>query len=310
MQYSFLEDSSLQSSNYDSLGRYLNWVARFKIPSKLEEQELLRKIKSGNREARDKFIKSNLRLVISIAKKIRKNCQCNVPLIDIIQYGNEGLIEATNRYNLNKLDSKTKRPYRFTTYAAWWIKQKIFRGLIDNEAHIRIPVHMSEKINKYHKIRDKLKVKYSFEPPTKTIAKYMKVSEEKIKEIKKYESLINIISLESRVYHGEDGELLLKDVLEDKNSIVPYRRHVFDYLREYVLNTLKEMTKAHKRNRKVSKRDIEIFIFKTGLNNGCMQRTLKEVGEKYKLSRERIRQITDKVRKELEKKIPKSYFFS
>ncbi|MGM0470729.1 MAG: sigma-70 family RNA polymerase sigma factor [Bacillota bacterium] len=243
--------------------------------SKKEEAELARKAQDGDQRAREELIEHNLRLVVNIAKKYQGK---GMELEDLIQEGNLGLMKAIDKFDPDK-------GYKFSTYATWWIKQGITRALPEAKT-IRIPVHIWEKTTKIFKAKDKLYNELNREPTSEEIAEEVGIKEEKVKEIIRITSDQNLASLNNLV--GEDkstelGELIADDGIDDPIKNVNER-----FLQEDLEEVLSDL----------SNREAEIIRLRYGLNDG-LPKTLREVADKFDLSRERIRQIQEKALRRL-----------
>jgi len=250
----------------DSIKLYLRAIKDIALLTPEEEISLARKIKKGNSRARKKMIQSNLRLVINIAKRYAK---LGVPMMDLIEEGNLGLIKAVKKYNPNK-------GYRFSTYAAWWIKQYITRAIANQGKTIRIPVYMTEIINRWKRITEQLTQKYGRRPKTKEVAKKMKLAMRKVREIS--EIATKISSLDAPI--GDDGTGQFMDLIEDESSISPMDNVTETLRRERIDGLLKRMNEREKR----------ILDLRFGLTNGVTH-TLGETAKVFGITRERVRQI-------------------
>ena len=249
----------------DLLQSYLKDIGRIKLLKTEEELELGRKTALGDKEAKKKLIRANLRLVVSIAKKFTGQ---GVLFLDLVQEGSLGLIRAAERYDY-------KRGFKFSTYATWWIKQTIIRAIANNSKTIRIPVHMAEKIRTYKKVSNYLTKKFDREPTLEEIAKEMKISTKKVRNI------INAmqkdpVSLETPITEN----LTLSDYLEDENSEFPEKRIQKFFLKRDIGKFLQEL----------SDREQKILIERFGIN-GEKPITLEQLGKETGFSKERIRQI-------------------
>lgn len=240
-------------------------------------EEALWNINEGERikdEAKKEIIAANLRLVVSIA---RKYINCGLPFLDLIQEGNIGLMTAVDRFEY-------RRGYKFSTYAHWWIRQAITRAISDQSRTIRVPVHMVEIINKLNKVTRELVREKGKEPTAEEIANKMDLSPKKVQKIRKIAQLP--LSLETPI--GEDEGTHLGDFIEDKDMISPLDEFIQNNLREHI----EEALKTH------SERESSIIKMRFGLGDGN-EHTLEEVGNQYKVTRERIRQIQEKAIRKL-----------
>ncbi|WP_027340521.1 sigma-70 family RNA polymerase sigma factor [Halonatronum saccharophilum] len=252
----------------DGINLYLNQSAH-ELLSAREEQELAKRIDEGDNEAKQLLIKANLRLVISIAKKYLGQ---GLDFLDLIQEGNLGLIQAIKKFDYTK-------GYRFSTYATWWIKQKINRALADKSRAIRIPAHIWEMINKYVQSFNILSVQLGREPTIEEMAEELDMLEDKIIMIR--ELIQEPASLDSPV--SEEDDFHLSDVIEDVSTLTPDQMAYNMILKEELENILNTLSPREKR----------VLQLRFGLLDG-RERTLREIGQDYDLSRERIRQIEKK----------------
>ena len=256
----------------DSVQMYLREIGKTPLLSPQEEIKLAKKIEKGDQESRQKLTQANLRLVVSIAKRYVGRAR-NLNLLDLIQEGNIGLFKAVEKFDYHK-------GYKFSTYATWWIRQAITRALADQGRTIRIPVHMVETLTRYNQIRRQLQQNLGREPLAEEVAEEMKESVEKIRQIMKISQ--ETISLESPVSHN-DEESSLGDFVEDKKNISPSQVAGRKLLRRRLKAVLKDL----------SPREQRILEMRFGLKNGSTH-TLEEVGQKFGVTRERIRQIEGK----------------
>jgi len=256
----------------DSVQMYLKEIGKTELLSSEEEIELAKRIEKGDEEAREKLIKSNLRLVVSIAKRYVGRSR-NLTLLDLIQEGNIGLFRAADKFDYH-------RGYKFSTYATWWIRQAITRALADQSRTIRIPVHMVETISKYTQVKRRLLQDLGREPMAEEIAAEMGVEVEKVRYIQKISQ--DTVSLESPV--GEDEEdSTLGEFIEDEKSIAPSQTAARRLLRDWLIQILDDL----------SPRERKILDMRFGLTDGITH-TLEEVGKEFRVTRERIRQIEAK----------------
>ena len=234
-----------------------------------ELEDLKMQVKRAKR-ARERLVNSNLRLVVSIAKKYISR---GLDFLDLIQEGSLGLIKSVDKYELEK-------GYKFSTYATWWIRQAITRAIADKARTIRIPVHMVENINKYYKCTRDLTGKLGRIPTIEEIAEEMHMSEDKILQIQKIAQ--EPVSLESPV--GEEEDSTLGDFIPDTSAEDPYR-YTFQKQKEAALDEALST---------LSDREERVLRLRYGLTEDGRERTLEEVGEEFDLTRERIRQIQAK----------------
>jgi len=226
-------------------------------------------------ESEKHLIEANLRLVVSIAKKhIRRG---GMPLLDLLQEGNMGLIRAVEKFDYH-------RGYKFSTYATWWIRQGISRAIADQSRTIRIPVHMIETINKLLKVSHRLSQEYCREPTAKEIGDELEISSDKVREIIKVSQIP--ISLETPV--GEEGDAQLSDFIENQNALLPPDAASRQLLKEQIEDVLSS----------INPRERLVLQLRFGLEDG-RSRTLEEVGKEFNVTRERIRQIEAKAIRKL-----------
>ena len=239
-----------------------------------EDIEKLVKQVEEAKSAREKLVNSNLRLVVSIAKKYT---QRGLQFLDLIQEGNMGLMKAVDKFDYNK-------GFKFSTYATWWIRQAITRAVADQARTIRIPVHMVETINKLVRVQRQLVQKLSREPSPEEVAEAMGIDVDKVQQIQKIAQ--EPISLESPV--GEEEDSSLGDFVPDPQAIDPYEYTTKVKLNEEVENVLTTLTDREER----------VLKLRFGLVDG-RARTLEEVGKEFGVTRERIRQIEAKALRKL-----------
>ena len=261
-------------SQYDSIQMYLREIGKYPLLNAQEERDLAKRIVDGEAEARNLLARANLRLVVSIAKKYVGRSP-DLTLLDLIQEGNLGLFKAVDKFDYTK-------GYKFSTYATWWIRQAITRALADQSRTIRIPVHMVETIAKYKQVARRLSQDLGRDPLAEEIALEMGVDVDKIYQIEKIDQ--DTVSLESPVGDAdEDGRSVLGDFIKDDKILSPdqevARRILADQLREIL--------------EELSPKEREILKLRHGLEDGIYH-TLEEVGKKFGVTRERIRQIEAK----------------
>ncbi|MBU1113298.1 MAG: sigma-70 family RNA polymerase sigma factor [Candidatus Omnitrophica bacterium] len=260
----------------EAIKAYLERIKSLPLLKKTEEIDLIKKAKQGDRQARRKIINCNLKLVVNIAKHYS---HLNLSLMDLIAEGNIGLMRAIDKFD-------TYRGYRFSTYAAWWIRQAITRALIDQGKTIRIPVYMSELMSKYRKISEQLRQKNSREPQREEIAKRLKLPTEKIAEIELWSQKKS--SLEAPV--GSEGESQLGDFIEGSEQSDTETSVEKVFTRERV----KQLLNA------IGEREKSVLDLRFGITDG-RPHTLAEVADSLKVSRERVRQIEQEALKKLRK---------
>ena len=256
----------------DPVRMYLKEIGKVPLLTAEEELEIAQRMAAG--EARKKLSESNLRLVVSIAKRyVGRGMQ----FLDLIQEGNLGLIKAVEKFDYSK-------GYKFSTYATWWIRQAITRAIADQARTIRIPVHMVETINKLIRVSRQLLQEYGREPTPEEIAREMGVSEEKVREITKIAQ--EPVSLETPI--GEEEDSHLGDFIPDDDIPAPAEAAAFTMLKEQLTDVLDTLTP----------REEKVLRLRFGLDDG-RARTLEEVGKEFNVTRERIRQIEAKALRKL-----------
>jgi RNA polymerase primary sigma factor len=250
----------------DAVQMYLDEIGKTPLLTKAQETYLARRIERGDRRAKAHLTKANLRLVVSIAKKYAGR---GVSLLDLIQEGNIGLMRAVEKFDYRK-------GFKFSTYATWWIRQAVTRAIADKGRTIRVPVHMVEKINKYYRVQRGLGAQLNRDPTDEEVASIMEVDAEEIVRIRRVSR--RSISLETPV--GEDHSSELGDFIADEESESPHdlakSSHMQTLMRE-ALGSLPE-------------RERMVLEYRFGLTGG-QPKTLEEVGERFDVTRERIRQI-------------------
>jgi RNA polymerase primary sigma factor len=258
----------------DPVRIYLKEIGRVALLKAEEEVALAKAIEAGDEEARHHLAEANLRLVVSIAKKYMGR---GLSLLDLIQEGNLGLLRAVEKFDYH-------RGYKFSTYAHWWIRQAITRGLADKARTIRIPVHTSELINRLGRVSRRLLQELGREPTDEENADEMALTPEKVREIVKFSQAP--VSLETPIGHEEDSHL--GDFVEDREATSPVDAAVLSMLRVEVEDSLDALTARERR----------VLQLRFGLFD-AHERTLEEVGQRLGLTRERIRQIEAKALRKL-----------
>jgi RNA polymerase primary sigma factor len=261
------------STNYDSIQIYLREIGQYPLLTAAEERELAKRIEKGDAEARNILARSNLRLVVSIAKKYVGRSP-DLTLLDLIQEGNLGLFRAVDKFDW-------KKGYKFSTYATWWIRQAITRALADQSRTIRIPVHMVETIAKYKQISRRLSQALGRDPQPEEIAIEMGVEPEKIYQIEKINQ--DTLSLENPIGSDDDERSTLGDFIPDDKIPSPVQESSERILGEQVRAILDDL----------SPKERKILEMRHGLMDGVYH-TLEEVGKEFGVTRERIRQIEAK----------------
>ena len=261
------------STGYDSIQIYLREIGQYPLLTAAEERELAKRIEKGDAEARNILARSNLRLVVSIAKKYVGRSP-DLTLLDLIQEGNLGLFRAVDKFDW-------KKGYKFSTYATWWIRQAITRALADQSRTIRIPVHMVETIAKYKQISRRLSQVLGRDPQAEEIAVEMGVEPEKIYQIEKINQ--DTLSLENPVGSDDDEKSTLGDFIPDDKIPSPVQESSERILAEQVRLILGDL----------SPKERKILEMRHGLMDGIYH-TLEEVWREFGVTRERIRQIEAK----------------
>lgn len=261
------------SGGYDSIQIYLREIGQYPLLTASEERELAKRIEKGDDEARNILARSNLRLVVSIAKKYVGRSP-DLTLLDLIQEGNLGLFRAVDKFDWNK-------GFKFSTYATWWIRQAITRALADQSRTIRIPVHMVETIAKYKQVSRRLSQVLGRDPQPEEIAVEMGVEVDKIYQIEKINQ--DTLSLENPVGSDDDEKTTLGDFIADDKIPSPIQESSERILGEQIREVLDEL----------SPKERKILELRHGLVDGIYH-TLEEVGKEFGVTRERIRQIEAK----------------
>ena len=264
----------------DPVRRYLNQIGEMPILTREQEVDLAQKIERADEQAKKKMVEANLRLVVSVARRYQGR---GMPLPDLIQAGNLGLIRAVEHFDW-------RRGYKFSTYATWWIRQAILRALDDTARTIRLPVHMKEALSKLVRASRKLRQELGREPTTEEVASELNLTVERVREM--YDITRRPISLDIPV--GDEGETRLSDFIEDRSGSEPVDTISAEDLRAQLQDILETL----------SPREREVLTLRFGLEDG-RPHTLEEVGQKFGVTRERIRQIESKALRKLRHPIRK-----
>ena len=263
----------------DSVRLYLREIGKIPLLSAEEEMDLARRIVEGDKKAKDKMAESNMRLVVSIAKRYSGR---GLDFLDLIQEGNTGLLRAVEKFDPDK-------GFKFSTYATWWIRQAITRAIADQARTIRIPVHMVETINKLLRTQRRMTQELNREPTIEELSKELDMEPEKIEYVIKIKQ--DISSLDAGVGRdGEDDDSVLQDFIVDEDTVSPEDSASNQLLKEQVQEILSSL----------SDREQKIVRMRFGLDNG-KNHTLEEVGQEFAVTRERIRQIEAKALAKLRK---------
>jgi RNA polymerase primary sigma factor len=264
-------DFELENETPDAVQLYLKEIGKTPLLTKDEEKDLAKRSEKGDEEARQKLMKANLRLVVSIAKRY-VNRTPNLSILDLIQEGNIGLSKAVEKFDY-------RRGFKFSTYATWWIRQAITRALADQSRTIRIPVHMVETISKYAQVRRQLIQELGRDPLPEEIAAEMGMDVEKVQHIQKISQ--EVLSIEQSV--GDEDDSTLSDFIPDEKNLSPDQNVNRALLRDVIKDILTDLTE----------REQKILSMRFGLEDG-VSHTLEEVGKVFGVTRERIRQIEAK----------------
>lgn len=257
------------AEEFNSLKQFFKEMNEAELLSPEEEKELCEEIKKGNIAAKKKLVESNLRLVVSVAKHYQN---CGLSFEDLIQEGSIGLMKAADKFDLSK-------GFRFSTFAPWWIRQSISRAIADQGRTIRIPVHITENINKVKKSERELLIKLGRNPTDKEIADLLSLDEETVSIARSF--YYDAMSLDTPV--GDDESDTVGDFVEDTHFVNPEIKYMKDSNKDAIKAVLTTL----------SKRECDILTKRFGLDTNKTM-TLEEVGHEYGLTKERIRQIENK----------------
>lgn len=264
------DPTEITFSTTDAVRNYLKRIGMIPLLTPEREAELAERAFNGDPEAKELLVTSNLRLVVSVAKRY---AGFNIPFMDLIQEGNIGLMKAVSKFDYTK-------GFKLSTYATWWIRQAITRSIADNSRNIRIPVHVNEALHKIKKVRRTLSQELGHEPTVEEIAAQIPgMTAEKVVEIE--HASVDTVSLETPI--GEENETSLGDMICDEHTMTPSQYTESIARREQIYNLLNTLTDREK----------EVLIKRFGLD-GSEPMTLEEVGREMNVTRERIRQIEKK----------------
>jgi len=261
----------------DPVKIYLKEIGKVTLLLPEEEIELAQRMQDGDEEAKKRLCESNLRLVVSIAK--RYSGRNGLSFLDLIQEGNLGLLKAVEKFDHTK-------GFRFSTYATWWVRQHITRAIADQARTIRVPVHMTETINKLVRATKNLTQTLGREPTIEELAQEMGVTEEKVVEIRRIQ--MEPLSLEGPMGNDDSDNSRLGDIIEDDTTISPFEATNRILLREQLLAVIDTLTP----------REQKVIRMRYGLDDG-FPKTLEQVGQEFNVTRERIRQIEAKALRKL-----------
>ncbi|MBR3228995.1 RNA polymerase sigma factor RpoD [Candidatus Saccharibacteria bacterium] len=274
-----ITDENVDAFADDSVRLYLREIGKIPLLTPEEEAELAKRIVKGDKKAKDKMVESNMRLVVSIAKRYGGR---GLDFLDLIQEGNTGLLRAVEKFDPDK-------GFKFSTYATWWVRQAITRAIADQARTIRIPVHMVETINKVLRTSRKLTSELNREPTNEEIAKELGLEPEKIDYVMRIKQ--DIASLDASIgREGDDEDSVLGDFVEDEERDSPEESAANQILKEQLSEIISTLTD----------REQKIIRLRFGIGGGRLH-TLEEVGAEFDVTRERIRQIEAKALSKLRK---------
>ena len=262
----------------DTIHLYMREIWKTPLLTREEEIKLASQVRRGNKRAREQMIKANLRLVVKISYDY---ANLGVPLLDLINEGNIGLMKAVERFN-------PKKGAKLSTYAALWIKQSIRRALSNQSKTIRLPVHIVDKVHKLHRAGLKLAETLGREPSTAELARHLGISRAKAAQLRTVG--VNPLSLDAPI--GDDDDNRFSDIIQDEGALTPYELLRAKTMRQEIRQHVKCLTP----------REAEIVTLRFGLD-GQEPRTLEEVGKKFKVTRERVRQIQEAALTKLRRRV-------
>ncbi len=266
--------ASFEEPATDTVRRYLNEIGRIPLLKARDEVRLAKAIERGEGAAKQALITANLRLVVSVAKKYTGH---GLPLIDLIQEGNEGLMRAVEKFDW-------RRGFKFSTYATWWIRQAITRAIAEQSRTIRLPVHTHEKLAKSARVKRDLQLRLGREPTDREVADELGITEAQMIDLAQAAKIP--VSLETPI--GDDGDTEMRDLIPDHDAEEPLAAAAAEMLVEHLQTAL----------HKLDPREQEVLRLRYGLD-GANPLTLEQIGEQFRLTRERIRQIEWKALRKL-----------
>ncbi len=275
MEHSLAAEGTVEqeASAQDPLKLYVRQIGNGALLTREEERELARRKDEGDEQAKRQLIESNLRLVMAITRNYTK---ANVPLLDLIQEGNLGLIRAVEKFDY-------RLGFKLSTYATWWIRQAITRALADQGRTIRLPVHVADQVRRLLRARRQLAQKFNREPSLGELARETQLSDERVREL--LELVENPVSLDTPV---GDGESLYGDLIEDVNALAPHEETAVQARTKELAGALEQLNPRMQR----------VLSLRFGLG-GEPPQTLEEVGTELGITRERVRQLETRALREL-----------